>query len=159
MSRTDRTDPGAGGLGALCREVTDRLLDATASSRTTVRLIDEDGDLVLMAESLAPGVPSMVTGPSVDPRLHETYVYLEREREPLIQADCRTAAIRPPGSLIEHYRVLAQMLAPVVAGGDFRGTISVHLMDRTRRWSQEDVDALCEARRELERALAGGPET
>ena len=53
----------------------------------------------------------------------------------------------------------AALLAPVVAGGDFRGTISVHLMDRTRRWSPEDVGALCEARRELESALAGGPET
>lgn len=150
-----RTDPD---LAVLCREVTDRLLDATASSRTTVRLVDREDDLVLMAESLAPGVPSMATGPAVDPRLHETYVYLERNRELLIQADCRTAAIRPPRSLVEHYRVLAQMLAPVVVDGDFRGTISVHLMDRTRRWTREDVDALSDARRELENALARGPE-
>lgn len=152
MSRTEQLSAE---VVDVCTGLTERLRQATQSSRTTVRLVDADGDLVLAAESLAPGVPSMATGPAVDPRLHETYVHLERTHELLIQEDCRVADVRPPPSLIEHYRVLAQMLAPVVLGEELRGTISVHLMDQTRTWSPESVAALDDARHQLEAVLAG----
>jgi hypothetical protein len=96
----------------------------------------------------------MATGPSVDPRIHETYVYLERTHQLLIQDDCRVSEVPPPESLVDHYRVWAQMLAPVVVDGEFRGTISVHLMEQTRDWDDAAVQALESARRRLERTLA-----
>jgi len=153
-----RTEEASKDLQDVCTRIAEGLLKATQASRTTVRLVDDDGELVLAAESLAPGVSSMATGPAVDPRLHETYVHLERTHGLLIQEDCRVAEVQPPPSLIVHYRVLAQMLAPVVLGDEMRGTISVHLVEQTRKWSPESVAALDEARHELEAVLANSCE-
>lgn len=136
------------------QELTDELLAATRASRTTVRLLDEGGELRLVAESLAPGVVSMRTGPVDDPTVYGTYIYLETERRMLIQNDCRTGEPRPPDSLIDYYHVHAQMLAPVIVDGEFVGTISVHLVGETRQWDDEAIGALADARARLEAELA-----
>lgn len=140
-----------------CQRLTDDLLVATGASRTTVRLIVEGGDLELVAESCAPGVASMATGPVVDPTVHPTYLYLERERKLLIQDDCRSGEPAPPASLVQHFGVWAQMLAPVVVNGEFTGTISVHQQGTTRQWDQAAVAALAAAERALEDHLGVAP--
>lgn len=137
-------------------QLTAHLLAATDSSRTTLRLLDPWGRLHLVAESCAPGVQSMQEGPQIDPRPYATYQYLEQRRELLVQDDCRTGEPRPPETLISHHRVYAQMLAPVVVRGVFVGTISVHQQERSRRWSQAEIDALAAARREVEAAVREG---
>lgn len=133
------------------------LLSGTDSSRTTLRLLDKAGELHLVAEALAPGIQSMRSGPQIDPMQHDTYKYLVNRREPLVQDDCRTGQPQPPESLVSHFNVYAQMLAPVLTGDDFRGTISVHCVGRTRSWSPDDLAHLDQARRDVEEYLAREP--
>ncbi|MFC5834427.1 GAF domain-containing protein [Nonomuraea insulae] len=130
-------------------ELCDSLLAATGASRTTVRL----GEAELAAESRAPGVRGMDAGPAIDPRAFPTYQYLRDERRLLIQDDCRTGDPRPPASLVEHHRVYAQMLAPIVVRGELAGTISVHQQDTTRTWTDAEVAALAAARARAEKEL------
>ena len=131
-------------------DIASKLLQATSSSRTTVRLIDQEENLLLVAEVCAPGVASMGEGPQIDPRQFPTYLYLEEQQRPLIQNDCKNAEVQPPPSLTDHYDVAAQMLAPVMVDGTFRGTVSVHQQGHTRSWSGQDLEALDSARKEVE---------
>lgn len=128
-------------IGAL-QQVCIDLLEATSSSRTTIRLVERDGSVRLVAEARAPGVVSMVDGPQPSVVAAPTYQVLIRDRVPIYQSDTRTEPPAPPASLVEHYRVWAQMLAPVEVAGDVVATISVHQQDQTRVWSRADRAAL-----------------
>lgn len=135
------------------QDIANELLTTTASSRTTVRLLDDDDQLHLVAEACATGTGSMSDGPGIDPRQFATYQYLERHRRLLVQDDCRTAEVAPPPSLIDRLGVLAQMLAPVVVQDRFRGTISVHHQGPPRHWTPEEIAALEAAREKAESTL------
>ena len=60
----------------------------------------------------------------------------------LVQDDCVNEGPEPPRSMIERYRVRAQLVAPVLDGAALIGTISVHQQDTTRHWSRSDIAAL-----------------
>lgn len=130
--------------------IASELLEATKSSRTTVRLLDAEDHLLLVAEVCAPGVELMGEGPQIDPRQFPTYQYLEQHQDLLIQEDCKNADVQPPPSLTDHYGVAAQMLAPVMIDGVFRGTVSVHQQGHTRTWTDQDRAALVKAREDVE---------
>ncbi len=134
-------------------EVATELMAATRASRVTVRLCEKGEDPRLVAEVLDKGVVSMAGGTRDPIRTAPTYVFLEAERSILVQNDCRVGDPAPPRSLIEEYRVYAQMLAPVFVGDQMVATISVHQQDAVRDWSSRDIDALSNARRRLEQAL------
>ena len=131
------------------------LLALTDCSRTTMRIVGVDGSAHLLAECRADAdVPSMAgRSGGIDPRRFPTYTYLEERRELLIQNDTRTDPVSPPPDLIEVHRVHAQMLAPLIVAGDFVGTLSVHLIGRTRDWSEEQIDALRRCRAAIEEIL------
>lgn len=152
---------------AALQQVCVDLLAATGSSRTTVRLVERDGSVRLVAEARAPGVASMAAGPQPSIVAAPTYQVLLRDRVPIYQSDTRTEPPAPPASLVQHYRVWAQMLAPVEVAGDIVATISVHQQERTRSWSRADRTALattielvtqwCRANHRFDRAdLAAG---
>lgn len=128
------------------QRLADRLRERTGASRTTVRGPAGADPVALLAESLGPGVESMRDGqqPAVIVAA-PTYVELARTRTILVQDDCRSDGPRPPRSLIERYRVYAQMLAPVLRDGAMIATISVHQQDTARHWTQDDVAALEQA--------------
>ena len=130
-------------------EVCAQLLAATGASRTTVRVVAPDGSISLVGEALAPGVQSMRDGPQPAITTAPTYIELERGREPILQSDTRTQPPAPPASLVEHYRVWAQMLAPVVVDDVMVATISVHQQEATRSWSEADRAALLLAQRQV----------
>ena len=138
------------------QSIADRLRIATAASRTTIRVADADGNPALRAESLAEGVASMHDGPQPAIRAAPTYTELEATRTILVQHDCRIQGPRPPASLIERYRVYAQMLAPVFDGDDMIATISVHQQDTPRRWTEAEISALRAATVEVTTLLVGG---
>jgi GAF domain-containing protein len=102
-----------------------------------------------MAESLAAGVRSMRTGPQPEIVAAATYVFLARERRILVQSDTREPPAPPP-TLLSEYRVLAQLLAPVLIAGQLVGTVSVHQQDRVRTWTSAEVEALSGVQREVE---------
>jgi GAF domain-containing protein len=135
------------------QQIADRLRAATAASRTTVRVVDESGQPMLVAESLGDGVMSMRDGPQPAVTAAPTYTELERTRAILVQNDCRTEGPRPPASLIEHYRVYAQMLAPVFFGDNMIATISVHQQDSPRIWTKDEISALETAAAHVSAAL------
>jgi GAF domain-containing protein len=135
----------------------ERLREKTGASRTTVRGRAGDDPVALLAESLAPGVESMADGQQPAAIVAApTYVVLSSTRAILVQDDCRDEGPRPPRSLIERYRVYAQMLAPVLSGDEMIGTISVHQQDTTRHWSKADIAALEEATAEVTALLTNG---
>lgn len=136
--------------------VTERLLVELLASRVTIRLMCGDADLVLAAESLAPGVASMA-GQQLKPENYPTYKYLQEQRRILVQEDCRTARVAPPPSLVAKYRVFAQMLAPVIIGGSFIGTISVHVQGQTRVWTDVDIQRLQLSQMEVQSLCATAP--
>jgi maleate isomerase len=147
---------GDPGFDPRLQRVADDLRARTAASRTTVRGRRGDDPVALLAESRASGVASMRDGPR-GPGIvaAPTYVELERTRTILVQADTRTDPIRPPASLLDTFRVYAQMLAPVLDDDGMVGTISVHQQDATRVWTPQDVEALAAAQRAVTTYLRG----
>jgi GAF domain-containing protein len=142
------------------QDIADRLRAATGASRTTVRGQVGDDPVALLAESLAPGVESMADGQEpAKITAAPTYTALGQTRALLIQDDCVNAGPQPPRSLVERYRVRAQMLAPVLRGRDLIGTVSVHQQDVTRHWSRADITALKAAQGEVTTILMAGPAT
>lgn len=135
------------------QKIAAQLLAATTASRTTVRILDDQDQLQLVAEVCAPGVGAMGDGPQIDPRQFATYRYLEQRRELLIQDDCRDTDVAPPPSLIDYHGVASQMLAPIVVHDRFRGTISVHHQGQPRHWSREEITSLENARHDAESAM------
>jgi GAF domain-containing protein len=145
--------------GEQLRRLTDRLRAETGASRTTVRGRAGDDPVALLAESLAPGVESMADGQQPQAIVAApTYVVLSETQAVLVQDDCVNEGPEPPRSLIERYRVRAQMLAPVLDGGEMIGTVSVHQQDITRHWTPADVAALERVQGEVTAILAAGRE-
>lgn len=140
---------GRPGPVAELQEMCFALLAATGASRTTVRLIDPDGEIRLVAEARADGVESMADGPQANVRAAPTYIELEKHLRPIYQSDTRSEPPAPPPSLVEHYRVWAQMLAAVVVDGRMVATISVHQQDTARVWTASDRSALATAERRV----------
>jgi GAF domain-containing protein len=137
------------------RSLVDRLRAETGASRTTVRGRVGDDPVALLAESLAPGVESMADGQQ--PRAivaAPTYLVLSETKAILVQDDCLNEGPEPPRSLVERYRVRAQLLAPVLDGTEMIGTISVHQQDTTRRWTAADIAALERIQAEVTAILA-----
>ena len=117
----------------------------TNASRTTLRLdVPDRGFQVngVVAEALAPGVKSIAAETSLQQRKSQTAGYLEKTRTMLVQNDCENADLKPPKELMQIYGTKAQMVAPVVRGGDMVGWVSVHYNVSTREWSSEDKAAL-----------------
>lgn len=141
--------------GESLRRLVDRLRAETGASRTTVRGPAGGDPVALLAESLAPGVESMADGqqPAVITAA-PTYVVLSETKAILVQDDCVNEGPEPPRSLVERYRVRAQMLAPVLHDGEMIGTISVHQQDATRHWTEADIAALKRAQDDVTAVLA-----
>ncbi|HEY3878747.1 MAG TPA: GAF domain-containing protein [Trebonia sp.] len=132
------------------RRVVDRLLAETGASRTTVRGQSGGDPVALLAESLAPGVESMADGQQPAAiTAAPTYLVLSAAKTVLVQDDCVHEGPEPPESLTGRYRVRAQMLAPVLDGGEMIGTVSVHQQDTTRHWTPADIAALERAQAEV----------
>lgn len=129
--------------GEQLQRLADALRAETGASRTTVRGRRGDDPVALLAESLAPGAESMADGQQPAAiTAAPTYLVLSQTRAILVQDDCVNQGPRPPRSMIERYRVHAQMVAPVLDGEGLIGTVSVHQQDTTRHWSQADIAAL-----------------
>jgi GAF domain-containing protein len=134
--------------------ISHQLLADTAASRTTIRLERPDAIFPIVAEAVAPGVPSLLGGDGVgDLRAAATFQWLDRERRVLVQDDLENADPAPPVALIQAYGARAQMLAPVLDGERLLGIVSVHQSGRPRAWSEVDLRAIEDAARDVLSAL------
>jgi maleate isomerase len=136
----------------------DELLLATRGSRTTFRvdLPEENATVAIpLAESLAPGVPTMMKDGSLDQRAAETCKWVDKHRKVLVQDDISVATDpQPPIELTTIYGAKAQMLAPVEEDGALIGWVSVHYLPSPRKWTPEDAAAIGAAASRIQRALA-----
>jgi GAF domain-containing protein len=137
--------------------IADRLLATTGASRTTIRLDRPDAVFPIVAESVAPGVPSLLGGRGVgDLRAAKTFQWLDRERRVLVQDELERADPAPPAELIQAYGAKAQMLAPVLEGERLAGIVSVHQSGGPRAWTDADVQAIEQAAQDVLRELGEG---
>ena len=137
--------------------IADRLLATTGASRTTIRLDRPDAVFPIVAESVAPGVPSLLGGRGVgDLRAAKTFQWLDRERRVLVQDELERADPAPPAELIRAYGAKAQMLAPVLEGERLAGIVSVHQSGGPRAWTDADVQAIEQAAQDVLRELGEG---
>ena len=134
-------------------QILSELRSVTGAGRVTLRL---GGDFDLAGEVRAAGVLSMRGAVQPDAAGSETYRFLREQRRVLVQDDCETAAIAPPRSTRERFGVRAQMLGPIVIGGQTRGVVSVHATDGPRHWTEADVAALEETTGRIASLVAGG---
>ena len=119
------------------------LLARTGASRVTLRR-GSSGDYAFPVtdEALAPGVASLRAERSVD--LSTQPVALEvRRRRQVVQDDCRTAYDDPAFQrMLDTYGGLAaQIVTPVVEGGEVAAILSVHQLATPRRWTEDEADA------------------
>jgi maleate isomerase len=133
------------------------LLAATGASRATLRLDDaalglHSDDVV--AEALAPGEESMRGAGGINHRAAETAQWLERHRTLLVQNDFDSGPAAPD-KLKQHFRVKAQMLAPVIREGRLDGWVSIHEAKGKRHWSGADKAAIMEAAQAVVDELGG----
>jgi maleate isomerase len=134
----------------------DELLRATRGSRTTFRvdLPEENATVAIpLAESLAPGVPTMMNDGSLDQRGAATSQWVDKHRKVLVQDDISVADPAPPVELTTIYGAKAQMLAPVEEGSALIGWVSVHYLPSPRKWTQEDIAAITAAAGRIQRTL------
>ena len=126
----------------LYQEIVDGLLRATAGSRVTIRLERPGETLPIVAEALAPGIPSLQGPSTIDLRAAPTVRYLAETLGTLIQDDLLAAETPPPPELIQQYGARAQMLAAVGVDGKLAAIVSVHYSPGPRHWTAVEVAAL-----------------
>jgi GAF domain-containing protein len=123
------------------QEIAESVLDATGATRVTIRAA-ADG-FAVAAEALAPGTPSVRgsrPNPGVDPVV-ERVLAGETVVDDAVEQDLA------PDDPRARYRITAEIVTPVMAGGAVIGVLSVHETARQRSWSPEEVEtALAGAR-------------
>lgn len=125
------------------------LLKSTGAGRVTLRIEPESArskevgvEMPVVCEVVAPGVPAMMSRPSLDITEGPTLPYLASTLDLLVVEDCDTSPYAPPATLRSAYGVDSEMLGPLSLAGRLVGMVSVHHCDGPRTWTQEDVAAL-----------------
>jgi len=91
---------------------------------------------------------------AIDQRAAGSIRWLDANKRPLVQGDLQGSVDpAPPPELMSVFRVTAQMLGPVVRGGNLTGWISVHVEKGVRRWTEIEVKALERALESVQREL------
>jgi GAF domain-containing protein len=125
----------------------DRILEqlraGTGASRATLRR-DLPGDYAFPVtdEALAPGVESLREERTVDLRAQPVALEVARGHQ-VVQDDCAHAFDDPTfRRMLETYGGLAaQIVTPVVVGRQIVGIVSLHQLESTRHWTQDEIEA------------------
>jgi GAF domain-containing protein len=132
----------------------DNLRRALDASRVTVRLRPER-NMPIAAEALGPGIPSMRSETAIDQNGAATVRWVIEHRATLVIADARHMEPATPRSMIDRFDLRAFMIAPLFAGDEFLGTVSVHVNEEVRAWSPSEVAQLDTMRDAVLRSLLG----
>jgi maleate isomerase len=137
-------------------EVLGTLLHKSGGSRVTLRIDDAargwNVDFIC-AEALRPGIKSLRGDGSINQRMAATVKWLAANKRNLIQPDIiNNPDPAPPPALMGVYAAKAQMLGPLLSkGGYLSGWISVHYVEGTHSFLDEEVQALDDACAEVMR--------
>jgi GAF domain-containing protein len=122
--------------------ILEKLLSATGASRVTLRQ-DLQGDVFPVThEVLTDGVPAIMGVRTPD--MHRQPVVLEiQQGHQVVQDDCLRSSAEPHfREMLELYGGLrAQIVTPVVRGGRVAAIVSLHQLGRTRKWSDDEIEA------------------
>lgn len=135
-------------------DVLAQLLAASHGSRCTLRIDDAQRGWsvqLVCAEALRPGVKSLRGDGSIDQRAAATVAWMNSNRRNLFQPNLIDAPDpAPPPALMSAYAAKAQMLGPLFAKSGFLdGWISVHYVDGTHEFTDDEKRALDAARVEV----------
>jgi GAF domain-containing protein len=119
----------------------DELRATVAASRVTVRLEQGGGALPVTHEALSPGVTSIKNEVLTPDMRHHPIVQKVLQGNQVVQDDCIAASSEPQfRELLERYGGMrAQILTPITCGTRVVGIVSVHVLKRTRLWSDQDA--------------------
>lgn len=124
-------------LQAIAHELRERL----GVLRVTIRLRRPGAAFPVAAQARAPEARSLEGELSGAAQKAPTYAYLATQKRVLVQDDVLAADVAPPAELLDVYGTRAQMLAPVLAGGELIGIVAVHDGPGARAWTQAEVEA------------------
>jgi formamidase len=141
------------GLDALLRS----LLAVTGASRVTLRQGTPDAVFGVTHEALAAGAGSIRDESTVDLSGQPVVREVLAGRQ-VVQDDAAAAYDDPAfhAMLAAYGGLAAQIVTPVLVGGELRGILSLHQLGRPRRWTGDEV-ALCTRTAEQAGALLGAP--
>jgi hypothetical protein len=136
--------------------VLETLLRKSGGSRVTVRIDDAARGWnvnFICAEAVRPGTKSLRGDGSIDQRMAATVKWMSENQRNLIQPDIiNNPDPAPPPALMGVYAAKAQMLGPLLSqDGYLSGWISVHYVEGTHSFSDEEAQALDDARAEIMR--------
>jgi GAF domain-containing protein len=119
------------------------LLAKTGASRVTLRQpLPGDYAFPVTHEALTPGAGSLRAERRIDLRTQPVALEVAAGRQ-VVQDDCATALDDPA---FQHMRqvyggLAAQVVTPVLRGGEVVGIVSVHELAGPRHWSEEEIGA------------------
>lgn len=117
----------------------DHLFADLRPSRIILRLETPGAFYPVVAESLAPGIHSVATGPEPDFSQAGTFLFVTGEKRPLVQDDVEAHPLSPPAEIVGHYGVRSQLLVPVVRGDRFVGVVGIHVAEGPRTWTAAEM--------------------
>jgi hypothetical protein len=132
------------------------LLRKSAGSRVTLRIDDADRGWnvdFICAEAVRSEIKSLRGDGSIDQRGAASVKWMAANKRNLIQPDIiNNPDPAPPPALIGIYAAKAQMLSPLFsATGYLSGWISVHYVEGTHPFTDDEVRALDDARADVMR--------
>lgn len=117
----------------------DQLFADLRPSRIILRLERPGAFYPVVAETLAPGVRSVATGPEPDFSRAATFLFVTGELRPLVQDTVAGHPLSPPAEIVGHYGVRSQLLVPVVRGDRFVGVVGIHVGEGPRVWTAAEM--------------------
>lgn len=117
------------------------LLATTGASRVTLRLdIPGESPFPVVEEALAAGVGSLRGERSVHLPTQPVVLEVQQGRR-VVQDDCATAFDDPAfqAMLATYGGLAAQIVTPVLRGGQLEGILSLHQLGTPRHWSEDEV--------------------
>jgi methyl-accepting chemotaxis protein PixJ len=119
---------------------------ALVADRVIVYLFDESWKGTVMAESVAPGFPKALGAQIADPCFAQKYV--DRYQKGRVQAtpDIYNAGLTECHlKQLEPFSVKANLVAPLVVGGNLLGLLISHQCSGTRNWETSEIDFFTQA--------------
>ena len=136
----------------------------TASERCTLRLnVAGDYEFPVICEDRRADVHSLRDFRTLPQLAGPTFRRILRERETIVQNDCRLAAAGADPEFAEPYfrdlielygGMSAFIAAPVFIGGELEGVVSVHALGTPRAWTGTEVAAAEQAADSIADAVA-----
>ncbi len=143
--------PAADHQRIILLDVLEELLDATGASRVTLR---QGEGFPVTHETLAPGIPSIRDESTVDLRTQPVALEVTAGRQ-VVQNDSRSAYDDPAFQhMLQAYGGLAaQIVTPVVRGGQVVAILSVHRLGQPHGWTERETQSCSDAASRIEGLL------